>query len=410
MSQKKTGFFYGYIIVIASFMIMAIGMGGSNTYGVFFAEWIREFGWTRAMTSGPFSLSLVIVAVMGMIGGRLNDRFGPRLLLTVTGVLVGLGYFVMSRVTDIWQLYLAYGVLIGAGLSANFTPLLSTVARWFSRRRGIMSGIVLAGMGAGTMVMPPLAGWLIANWGWRTASTVFGIITATVFVIAAQFLRRDPQSKGQLPDGALELTKETSEQEVSELSLREAVRTRQLWMLWTVFFCLGFAIFSVLVHIVVHAEGQGISSGNANIILTIIGGVNIAGRLVLGSASDRIGSRAALVVAIGVVIIALVWLLFATTLWMFYLFAAIYGFAFGISVLESPTVAELFGLKSHGVLLGFTDTGMVLGGTIGPILVGFMYDITGSYQTGFIITIVVAVAGLVLAWLLKRESRLLSPS
>ncbi|MBI4285290.1 MAG: MFS transporter [Chloroflexi bacterium] len=403
MSPEKKGIFYGYIIVIAAFVIMAIGMGGSNTYGVFFAAWLKEFGWTRAMASGPFSFSLIVVAVLGLVAGRLNDRFGPRLLLTISGVIVGVGYIAMASIAEIWQLYLAYGILVGAGLSGIFTPLLSTIARWFSQRRGVMSGIVLAGMGVGTIFMPLLAGGLIAGWGWRTASTVFGIVTAVVFVVAAQFLRRDPQSMGRLTNGNTKITEQSPTHEAGGLSFREALRTRRLWMLWAVFFCMGFAIFSVLVHIVVHAEGQGVSSAGATVILTIIGGVNVAGRLALGSASDRIGSRAALIVAISIIILSLVWLQLATTLWMFYLFAAIYGFAFGISVLESPIVAELFGLRAHGALLGFVDTGMVLGGTVGPVIVGLIYDMTHSYQAGFILVTIFAIAGLVLAWLLKRH-------
>ena len=403
--NKEPGFFYGYVIVLASFAILVIARGGLYSFGVFFEPVLVEFGWTRALTSGAYSLNMLLSGLLVMGAGKLNDRFGPRLALTAAGLLWGLGYLLMSQVSAIWQLYLFYGGIMGIGFSGYIVPLISTIARWFVRRRGLMTGIVMAGIGAGTMIMPLLAGWFISSYGWRLSFTALGIISLVFIIAAAQFLRRDPQSRGQLPYGETELEQESPNIADSGFSLREAIRTRQLWMLWVIFLSVGFSMLTVMVHIVIHATGLGIPAASAVNILSIAGGVNIAGRIIMGSATDRIGNRPVLIIGLIILLASLVWLQFAKELWMLYLFAALFGFAWGGSLVPvSPIVAELFGLRSHGVLLGFVDAGITVGGTIGPVLVGYIFDITGSYQLGFLICAMVIVIGLILALFLKPIS------
>jgi len=127
--SKKTKFFYGYIIVLAGFFIMFI-MSASYSFGVFFKPLLAEFGWTRAVISGVYSLSFLLSGVVGIVMGRLNDRFGPRILVTASGFFLGLGYLLISQTSAIWHLYLFYGVVIGIGMSSCIVPLVSTVARW----------------------------------------------------------------------------------------------------------------------------------------------------------------------------------------------------------------------------------------------------------------------------------------
>jgi MFS family permease len=156
------------------------------------------------------------------------------------------------------------------------------------------------------------------------------------------------------------------------------------------------------VHIVIHTTGLGIPATSAVNILAFTGGANIAGRLVIGSAIDRIGSRLALVIGLSVMLASLAWLQFAEELWMLYLFGTIFGFAWGgSSVPMSPLVAELFGLRSHGVLFGFVDIGFAIGATVGPVLIGYIFDVTSSYQLGFLISAGLSIIGLILTLLLK---------
>ncbi|GAH36150.1 unnamed protein product, partial [marine sediment metagenome] len=169
-------FFYGYIIVLAGFFLQVVGWGLCSTFGIFFNPLLIEFGWTRAMISGAFSLSFLILGFISIIVGGLNDRLGPRMIMVVCGLFLGSGYLLMSQLNTIWQLYLFYGVIVGIGMSGMDVLSLSTIARWFVRRRGMMSGIVKAGAGIGMAIMPPIANWLISSYGWRTSYFIVGII------------------------------------------------------------------------------------------------------------------------------------------------------------------------------------------------------------------------------------------
>ena len=162
LSKMAPRFFYGYIVVIAAFFIMLLMWGIFFTFGVFFKPVLTTFGWTRAVTSGAFSLNWIIQGLLSIVVGRVNDRLGPRIVLTVCGSILGLGYLLMSQISTLWQLYLFYSVLIATGMSGAFVSLASTVARWFVKRRGIMTGIVVAGSGLGGLIAPPVANWLIS--------------------------------------------------------------------------------------------------------------------------------------------------------------------------------------------------------------------------------------------------------
>ena len=140
VEKVKPKFFYGYVVVLASFFILLITWGTIYTFGVFLKPLLAEFGWTRAETSGAYSLYMVLHGVLYIVTGRLNDRFGPRMLMTACGLLLGLGYFLMAYISAIWHLYLFYGVIIGIAMSAGFVPLVSTIVRWFVKRRALMTG------------------------------------------------------------------------------------------------------------------------------------------------------------------------------------------------------------------------------------------------------------------------------
>ena len=189
LEGKKPGLFFGYVIVIAAFSIMIILHAGIYSYGVFFKPMSVEFDWTRAITSGAFSTSMFITAILFLFTGRLCDRFGPRIVVAICGFLFGLGYLLNSQVNAAWQLYLFWGVMVGMGNGGGFVPLTATVARWFTRRRATMTGIVVAGVGVGTMIGPPAASQLVSVYGWRTSYIIMGGIFLVLFVLAAQFLR-----------------------------------------------------------------------------------------------------------------------------------------------------------------------------------------------------------------------------
>ena len=195
-------FFYGYVLVAASFLLQAIGWGAYNSFGVFFNPLMNEYDWSRAGISGAVSVSFCLYGLSSILLGRLNDRVGPRLIMAISGIFLGVGYLLMSRLTSLWQLYLLYSLLVGIGISGTDVVLLSTIARWFVRLRGRMSGVLKVGTGVGMLVMPLFTNWLITAFGWRTALFVMGIVVLIPFIGLSQLLVRDPARRGLPSSGA----------------------------------------------------------------------------------------------------------------------------------------------------------------------------------------------------------------
>jgi len=403
--ENRSGLFYGYLIVWVAFIIMFVFWGAFYAFGVFFKPMLNEFGWTRAMTAGAFSLCSIIQGLLGIAMGGLTDKFGPRVVITLCGLLLGLGYLLMSQLSVLWQLYLFYGAIVGAGMGGSFAPLMSTVARWFMRRRSTMTGIVVAGTGIGALIGPPVVSRLISGYGWRLSYIILGSIVLGVVVLCAQFIRRDPAQMGQVAYGDDAEKKKVLKQDTKELSLREAAYTMQFWIVFGMIFSLGFCVFAIMVHIVPHATEIGISTISAANILATIGGASVAGKVLLGRAADRIGSRQTFIIGFILMFAALLMVLQARGELVLYLFAAVFGFAFGGCISsESPIVAELFGLSSHGLILGVIAFSFLLGGAFGPLLFGHIFDVTGSYQWGFLVCATMSFVGLILTLVLKRSS------
>ena len=186
------------VIVAACFMIQAVGVGTLVTYGVFFNPLVSDLGWSRAAVSGASSLAFFLSGVSAIVIGRLNDLYGPRNLMRIAAILMGVGVMLMSQVAEMWHLYVFYGIIFGIGLGAIDVIALTTTARWFLHSRGFMTGMVKVGTGAGQFLIPFLASLLIAAYGWRQAYLDIGAAVMVILFCIAQLLKRDPTS-GNLP-------------------------------------------------------------------------------------------------------------------------------------------------------------------------------------------------------------------
>ncbi len=140
----KPKLYYGYVIVVATFIIITVVFGVIFNFGLFLGPMLNEYGWSRAETSAAYSLVFFIYALLGIFAGRLNDRFGPRIIMTVSSIFLGAGFLLMPLITAIWQFYLFYGIIVGIGAGGCFVPLVSTVSRWFIKRRGLMTGVIFS--------------------------------------------------------------------------------------------------------------------------------------------------------------------------------------------------------------------------------------------------------------------------
>ncbi len=359
------------------------------------------------MISGAFSLSMIMYGVMGIVVGGLTDRFGPRLVVTICGFLIGLGFLLMSQLSNIWQLYLFFGVIVGIGMSGVWVPLMSSIARWFVTRRSFMTGIAVAGLGISQLIAPPVISRLIAAYGWRVSCIILGSVILIAIVLSAQFLRRDPTQMGQMPYGESEDKQQGLQSGTSDFSFKEAVNTVQFWLVFTMLICAGLNFTSIIVHIVPHVIDLEISVITAANILALMGGVGILGNYALGTVADRIGNRHAYILCFILMSAALCWLMFARELWMLYLFAVVFGFALGgVSTIEAPLVARIFGVSSHGLIYGVVHVGFTIGAAIGPFVTGYIYDLTHSYQVAFLICAIFGIFGIILALILRPTKKL----
>ena len=398
----KPRFFYGYIVVAAVSVVMLAVSGAGQTFGIFFKPLLVEFGWTRASTAGAQSVRSVLYGILVVVTGRVNDRFGPRLITTAAGFFLGLGYFLMSHLQNSWQLYLYYGVVIAVGSSGEMVPLVSTVTRWFVKRRGLMTGIVLSAAGLSQTIIPLLVSRILVAYDWRQSYVIVALIALVPTIVAAQFLRRDPAQMGQSPYGAGKVEAGRVISDAKGLSFREAIHTWQLWQLCVVVATSSFGVGVIQVHIVVYATDLGMSVTSGANILAFIGGLGIAGRIIMGSAADRIDTKLALIIACILQAGALFLVIGAKEAWVLYLFGAIFGFGFGgFLPVHSLIVAELFGLSSHGVIYGLTMLSVTIGLGIGSFLAGKIFDIMGSYSLAFLLSAVAMVIGLISALLLR---------
>ncbi len=393
-----------FVVVLAGFFALVAAYGPLHCFGVFFKPVSAQFGWTRAETSAAYSLFMLIQGTATIIIGRMVDRFNPRLILAILGIFLGSGYLLMSQITALWQYYLLYSVLIGTGMTI-YLPLYTSIARTFHNKRGLMTGIVGSGIGVGTVIMPPIAAQLISNYDWSTSYIIIGCLALVVILVAACFQSGRPAYERESSDKVSSAL--SKNENGAGFTIREAAHTRQFWIFTFSLFCFFFVQQVVFVHIVPYATDLGISAVSAASILSFIGGLSITGRLGLGFTSDRAGARVAWSIALTSVAISLFWLLSGThELWGFYLFAVIFGFGYGgAAILQSPMIAELFGLRWHGRIWGLVLFIAMIGGAIGPLVAGIIFDVSGNYWIALLITAGAGVIGLALALLLKLSGK-----
>lgn len=399
VETAKQKFFYGYVIVALGLFINMVLGGTLYTFSVFFGPLSSEFGWTRAATSGAFSLYMILHGFLYIITGKMNDKLGPRIVMSLCGLLMGAGYMMMAFTSEIWHIYLFYGIIIAVGMSGGYVPLTSTVTRWFAgnRKRGLMVGISVAGVGLGTMIFPPLARWLIDIYGWKTSYVVIGIAVLVIIMSSAQFLKRAPVQLITSLENS-----ESIDTQQQGFSLPKALKTRQFWLITLAYFGFGFILQAIMVHIVMHMTGLDIPGTSAATMFIVLGGASVLARISMGSLADRIGNRTIVTGSFIFLVIALSCLFVAKEMWMFYIFAALFGFGWGGMVTsQSPIIADLFGMRSHGVILGVIVSTITFGSAIGPVVAGAIYDTSDSYTAAFIVCVAFAVIGIILSLLLR---------
>jgi len=377
------------VVVAGAFLIQAVTIGFVFAYGVFFTELEQAFGWSRTMLSAASSVGFLSMGLLAILAGRLNDRFGPRWVLTITGLCTSLAYLLMSGISQPWHLFLIYAGLIGVGLAAHDVVTLSTVARSYPRRRGLMTGIVKVGTAFGQMLMPLIVVLVIAKTGWRDTFVAMGISGAVLLCVAAWMTGLDSSAESGRDD---------LDRESTGFAFAQARATPQLWLLCAMQFFFFSCLTTIPVHIVPHGIDSGMTAAAAATLLSTIALSSIAGRLLVGFSIDKLGGRTSYIICILPLVMSLIALVFIQDTWLFYGFAVLYGFAHGgLFTVVSPTIAEYFGLREHGAIFGAVVLFGTLGGAAMPIIAGMIFDHLQSYQLAFVLLSALALASLLCA-------------
>ncbi|MBX5491293.1 MAG: MFS transporter [Chloroflexi bacterium] len=432
-SLRAPRFFYGWVIVGATFGILAIGYIVWYSFGLFLVALVREFGWARAEAAGAFSVYVLMHAICAPIAGRLVDRFGPRALVHGGGLLAGLGLLGCSQLTALWQLYVCFGVLAAAGVTLmGWVPSVALVGRWFSHRLGLAMGIIGAGIGLGTFIGAPPVQWAIETYGWRTAYLALAVVLAVTPQPLALLLRARPEEMGLMRDGApppatsLAARAPTSHRPSSdprvvdsawvctEWTVRRAIRTRRFLLLFLTFGLTSFATQQTHAHHAAYLVGQGYDPLLAAAVVGVVGLASIPGKIFLGTASDWLGRERLFTLGAGAGAVALLLLLsFAggqSPPSLLFLYAALFALGYSVAAALSPAItADLFYGRHYGAIYGVLMLCNGWGGATGSWLGGFIFDRTGGYQLAWLEAAAALVLTIVCVWLVAPRHVLLTP-
>ncbi len=360
---------YAWVIVWACFVCLAVIFGVAYSFAALFESFATEFKTQRADVALIFGLSGLIYFTLGIGGGMLADRFGPRAICSAGMVCIAAGLLVTSFAQSMATVYLTYGVGIGIGIALVYTPSIASVQPWFTGRRGLAAGIASSGIGAGTLVIPLLVAGAIAWLQWRDALRVLALLVLVVGLGAAMLLRRAPvaggAAAGPLP-GA---------------TLRQALHDRRFWWLYLVTLACGPVMFIPFAHVSAAARDIGIDEARAVGLVGMIGIGSLVGRFSIGSLADRLGRSRTLVLMLASMGASYLLWYFAGGYVALAVFALWFGLSYGGIVSMLPAICmDLFGARAVSAIIGSLYSGAALGNLLGPVVAGGIFDRAGSYD------------------------------
>jgi MFS family permease len=387
-STAPTRIFYGWWMVLVCCITMAVGpILITGTFSIFIKPLAEEFGWSRGAISFGFSLVAFIIAFYAPLIGIFVDRFGPRRVITYGAVVFGAGFSSFWFLTpSLWHFYITYLITALGGASLTSIPFATAIANWFGYRRGIALGIMGVGVFLGGMYAPPLVTYVIATAGWRWAYVTLGVLIWLVALpVSGLFLVNRPQEIGLQPlqNSLASDAQAATAQALHEhdLTLAEAKKTTAFWCMAISFGLLSGVLHGCITHFAPLLTDKGLSSQQAALALMLLSGMGVLGRIIAGYLVDHLPAH---LVAAGLflgVIIGLLAAFHASDFRFALLFAAMAGLGFGAETDLMPyLIGHHFGLSSFGKIFGWVYGVFAFGGMLGPLLMGTIFDATGSYH------------------------------
>jgi len=392
-----------WTVVGLSTAVNALAWGPRSTFALFYVAMLQEFSWGRGPTALGYSLSWLGFVFFAPVAGWLSDRWGTRVIVISGGVILGVALALTGQVTSLADYYLCFGVVGAAGIAAMLIPSTTIVSRWFVSSRGTAMGVLSTGGPGSGVIFYPLNAWLIATLGWRMALVAFGGIVAAA-TVALGILYREP------PPGAERSASSTSATYarcagVETWTLRRALKSLRLWaaFVMTALGVIGFQIMAT--HQVAHAVDRHFAQTTVVWLFSFGAGCMMAGNLLGGWLSDRVGRGWVFVLGTIVAILGIGCLAVLRGPQDFFLLVlyTASGFGFGMRIAQLSAIpADVFAGPHLGAILGVVQAGGGLGGAIGPALGGWLFDVTGSYRLAFVAACVAVAGSAVAAWFAAR--------
>ncbi|MGH7301300.1 MAG: MFS transporter [Candidatus Rokuibacteriota bacterium] len=415
-------FFYGWVVLAAAFVIITMSVGTLFTLGVFLKPIEESMGWSRSGIGAIGLFNWIVMGVGGVVSGFVSDRLGTRRVVLVGAALLGLGLVLSSHVQQVWQFYVTFGLLVGAGVSAFYVPLTVLAIKWFEGRRGMAAAVVSTGNGLGILALAPLTRWLINEFDWRVAFLVLGNLAWVVVLPCALLLR---QPSGGHPAGGQAFTSSGSSAAGAQIwpphspsggqpsrglavGVAAAVSARSPWATWpfwaialTHFFCCA-AHSGPLFHLVSHAMDRGVTEMAAAGILGASGLTSMFGRVGAGIVADRVGPKRTLLAALSLQAVLVLLYLFATSTGALYTVSLAFGVAYGGAMpLYALVTREYFGERVLGTAYGAVFFISCIGMGLGSYAGGAIHDLLGTYQWLFLGSFAIGVMAVVLGMTLR---------
>ncbi len=399
---------YAWIVLAAACVLSIVSRADSASFAVLVDPLVERFDWKRGDIGLAYSLAFLCSMPAMLVFGWLGDRCSARTLMFGASLMISAGTVMLGMITELWQLYVLYGVFVGALGNAAFQVLLPVImTRWFEKKMGLALGFYWAALGAGPAVFAPLFRWLIENRGWESAFMVLGAGFGVILLLFSSLIRTSPAEMGMTAYGAAEPTDKQSSAADAPVSLRSVLARRPVWLL-TGCHHLGCASHAViLAHGVSMATHHGVPGLQAAGVLSTIAGVSIVSRFSFSLLTERFGGRTVLSFAIFGQSVSILALLFATEAWHFYVFAVVFGLCYGGEMVGFPIInRQLFGPKAPlSSIFSFemigASTGMALGGWLG----GTLFDHSGNYTSAILVASAIGFVALPLALWLPRHRR-----
>jgi len=392
--------YYGWWVVAGAFLLLFCAVGTQfYAFPVFFEVMVTEMGWARTQVALAMTIGTLVAGSMALLVGWLIHKIGLRPVMVCGAVIAGLGFVLLGTVTELWQFYLYYGLVLSVGIvGISIVPDMTAVESWFDRGKSTALGIATTGMGAGGVVMAPLAGWLISRYDWQTACLCMAGIVILVGIPIGAIIMRIPWERKLTPEQA-----QQQGLQVGGATLGKALKQKLFWlisisaMLWYLAYMIG------LTHQVAFAVDMGIDRVTAAGAVSVLCAFSIPGRLGFGKLGDIMDKRYVMMMAAGLQVAAFAILLKTTNLATLYVYSALIGFGVGgLTPILPGLVADYFGRRQFGAVYGALDMVTVMGIMIGPIYGGWIFDTTESYSLAFLSGIVITLLAVILIYLAPK--------